>query len=104
MKLFVQGRAWPDARISLVCFKDRHHDPEQLLADAATYCLAHGFDAARHVVDASPGKGLLSFATDNEADLIVMGSTARSRLAIHVLGDTALHTIRHSEIPLYLAR
>jgi nucleotide-binding universal stress UspA family protein len=104
MKRFVQSRLWPDVRLSLVTFNSRFEEGEKLLADAAAYCEAHGFDPARHVVDASPRKGLLAFGGEQAADLIVMGSTARSRMTRYVLGDTAMHTIRDAEIPLYLAR
>ncbi len=51
-----------------------------------------------------PHVRLLEYAQEWQADILVMGSTNRGRLARLILGDTLLHTIRQAEIPLFLAQ
>jgi len=33
-----------------------------------------------------------------------MGSTARSKLARYIMGDTVQYTMKHSDLPLFLAQ
>jgi len=103
MKQFVQMRLWSDPAVKIVTFADGK-DRQALPQDAAHYCHAHGLTPETELVDGGPQKGLLDHATEWEADLIVMGSTSRARIFKHLLGDTALHAIRHAEVPLFLAQ
>lgn len=47
---------------------------------------------------------LLAAATLWQADMIVMGNSARSVLLRKVLGDTLVATLRDAQIPLFLAQ
>lgn len=104
MKRFVQMRLWPEAELEIVCFDFHEAEARALLADAAEYCRAHGFEAATTSRAESPAEGVLAHATTTGASLIVIGSTARSRLAKLLLGDTAVNTIRNADVPLFLAQ
>jgi nucleotide-binding universal stress UspA family protein len=104
MKRFVQMRLWPDMEIKITCLELPEQEARALLADAADYCALHGYQAETEYVAAPPKEALLGCASQWEADLIVMGATARARLLRHLLGDTLLHVVRHAGIPLYLAQ
>lgn len=103
LKRFVQMRLWPDISMKIVCF-DKGPDTDQLLADSAGYARLHGYEPEVEHLDGSPIKGLLGQAGSWNADLIVMGSSSRARIVQHLLGDTALHAVRHAEIPLFLTQ
>ena len=102
LKRFIQSRIWPGITLKIVCFA--RDDAETLLADAAGYCQAHGHEAETERLEGSPKEGMLVHAGQWQADLIVMGSSQRTRLFKHLLGDTTLHAIRHAEIPLFLTQ
>ena len=104
MRRFVQLRLWPQAKLKIVTFGQKKPEPEQLIADAADYCLAHGFEPeTEHVID-PPKNALLPYASSWGADLIVLGNSAKRMLLRRLLGETALHVMRNAEIPLFLAQ
>lgn len=104
MKSFVQMMPWKNGTIRIVCFEKPREEPKQLLADAAQYCTAHGYKVETEFVDKNPRDHLVKYAEECGSDIIVLGSTGRSRLAEYVLGDTVLTAIKTSPIPLYLMR
>ncbi|MHC4349783.1 MAG: universal stress protein, partial [Planctomycetota bacterium] len=104
LKRFVQMSLWRDLTLKIVCFDKPHGEPEQLLADSAEYCLAHGYEVETEHVKGAPNDELLNHASKWKADLIVMGSSSRARLIQHLLGDTTLYALGAAEIPLYLSR
>ena len=104
LKRFIQSRPWPDIVLKIVNFGDEAGEGDHLLADAADYCRLHGIDAERERVDGPVRDVLLPHAAAWNADLIVIGSASRARILKHLLGDTALHTIRHAQIPLYVTQ
>ncbi|MCL4209209.1 MAG: universal stress protein [Phycisphaeraceae bacterium] len=104
MKRFIQSRLWDDPEIHIVCFELPEGESRALLHAAQDYCRAHGYEAAIHHVQESPRSGLPPFVERLGADLVVMGSTNRSRLAKLMLGDTAVHMLRHATIPLFLGQ
>jgi nucleotide-binding universal stress UspA family protein len=104
MRRFVHLRLWPEAETKIVTFGKRKPDPEKLLREAASYCRAHGIEAETEHVVASPQRAILPYAADWEADLIVLGNSSKRMLLRRILGETALHVMRNSEIPLFLAQ
>jgi nucleotide-binding universal stress UspA family protein len=104
LKRFVQTSLWPNLTLKVVCFAKPHGEPEQLLADSAEYCLAHGHEVETEHVMGSPNDLLLDHATKWKADVIVMGSSSRARIIQHLLGDTTLYALGAAEIPLYISR
>jgi nucleotide-binding universal stress UspA family protein len=104
LKSFVQTRPWPGVAVKLVCYDRAKEDGDTLLADAARYCALHGVETQQQRLDGPVRERLLEHAASWGADLVVMGSTSRARILQHLLGDTALHALRHAEIPLYLTQ
>lgn len=104
MKRFVQSRLWPDASLVITTFDGTDEPAIELAADAADYCRDHGYEVQTKVVDAHPRDALLPTCEEIDADMIVMGSTARARIVKRLLGDTALKAIETSTVPLFLAQ
>lgn len=75
-------------------------------ADICAHLARHGVNAvAEHVVshDMDVGNALLSRASDEGADLIVMGAYGRSRLRELVLGGATWHVLHHLTVPVLMA-
>ncbi len=104
MKRFVQLRLWPDVKLKIVTFQSSEERAHQLLYDASEYCHAHGFHVEYESNPGSPKDFLLPMATLWQADMIVLGNSARSLLVKRVLGETALHIIRNADRPLFLCQ
>jgi len=104
MKRFVQMRLWPDAELKIVTFHTSDDKAFELMQAAEDYCVAHGFKVCHQSNRGDPKVLLLAAATLWQADMIVMGNSARSVLLRKVLGDTLLGTLRDAQIPLFLAQ
>ncbi len=104
MKRFVQLRLWPEAELRIVTFDRPEGEAQELLADAAAFCRAHGFEAGTEFVPESPRHRLLPYAQQWDADLLVVGNSARSLFLRRVLGETALEVMHHADRPLFLAQ
>lgn len=104
MRRYVHLRLWPDAKLRIVTFGQKKPEPEKLLADAADYFRAHGFDPETDHFIKPPQHELLSYADAWNADLIVLGNSSRRMLLRRILGETALHVMRNAELPLFLAQ
>jgi len=104
MKRFVQLRLWPEAQLKIVTFQSSESRARRLLFDASEYVRAHGFHVEADWNPGSPKDFLLPMATQWQADMIVMGNSARSLLVKRVLGETALQIIRDADRPLFLCQ
>ncbi len=104
IKLFVQMRLWPEAKLRIVTFEHHADKAKQLVGDAAHYCRAHGFEPDQEFVLDSPKNHLLPYAAEWGADLTVVGNSAKNLLLRRILGETALHVIRNADRPLFLAQ
>ncbi len=104
MRRFIHLRMWPDAKLKIVTFGNDKLVSETLLADAAEYCRAHGFEPETDYVAKPPLHEILPYSETWGADLIVMGNSAKRMLLRRILGETALYVMRNAEIPLFLAQ
>jgi nucleotide-binding universal stress UspA family protein len=104
MKRFVQMRLWPGAELKIVTFHPSDSKANDLLWAAEEYCRAHGYRVCHQSNPGDPTILLLAAATLWQADMIVMGNSARSVLVRNFLGDTLLATLRDTKIPLFLAQ
>jgi nucleotide-binding universal stress UspA family protein len=104
MKRFVQMRLWNPSALRIVCFEQGHGAASERAEEAAAYCRAHGLQPETDCVASSPKENLLPYAAQWGAELIVIGNSAKHLLLRRVLGETALHAIRSSELPLFLAQ
>jgi nucleotide-binding universal stress UspA family protein len=104
MRHYIHLNPWPEVSLHIVHFKEGSEREPFLLKDAADYCQAHGFEVQTDLVDGTARQGLLEFARENDADLIVMGNSVQKTLARHLLGDTVLETIKSADRPLFLSQ
>ncbi len=104
MKHFVQSTLWSDATLRVACFGKAHEDPQTLVDQAVAYCQSHDFDTDGVVIEGSAQDHIIPYAQGWDADLIVLGNSARQLLLRRIFGETAMHVIRNSHIPLYLAQ
>ncbi|HWB20785.1 MAG TPA: universal stress protein [Phycisphaerales bacterium] len=102
MQRFIQLRPVGEIDIEVVCFHFTEENAKPLLRDAASYCELHGMKAATALRPEEPKEGLLKYAEESKADLIVMGCGEHGRLLSHLLGSTTLHAVEHSQLPLFL--
>ncbi len=94
----------PLAEIQIVSFGKLTGDGPATLIKARDYMQAHGLEAEIKFIEGGARTGLLDHASEWQADLIVMGNSAKNVLRKKVFGETALHTISNAEIPLFLAQ
>lgn len=104
MKRFVQMRLWPDAKLRIVNFDTDTAKAKRLVGDAANYCRAHGFETEEATVAGSSKDQLLPYAEEWNADLTVIGNSAKNIILRRIFGETALHAIRNATRPLFLAQ
>jgi nucleotide-binding universal stress UspA family protein len=104
MKRFVQMRLWPEAELRLFTFHPSIEKAHELLIAAEDYCRMHGYRVTHDYNPGDPKTWLLAAANLWQADMIVMGNSARSVLLRKALGDTLLGTLRDTQIPLFLAQ
>ncbi len=103
MKRFVQFRHWPSAALRIVTF-DRDQDAaEERLAKAKRYCQLHDLEPETEAVQESALDSLLPYAHGWNADMIVMGNSAKRLLLRRLFGETALHVVAQSDRPLFLS-
>ena len=104
MKRFVQMRLFQNVTLKVVTFGGSDESSRALLDGATEYCRAHGYVVESQAFASSAQEGLLPEAKQWEADMIVMGNSARNVLLRHVLGDTALHVMQHADVPLFVCQ
>lgn len=104
MKRFVQMRLWPDVELKIVTFHPLDDKAFELLREAEGYCRSHGFKVCHQSNPGDPKVLLLAAAKMWQADMIVMGNSARNVLIRKLLGDTLRGTLHDTHIPLFLAQ
>jgi nucleotide-binding universal stress UspA family protein len=104
MKRFAQMRLWTDVKLKILTFQDSEDKGSRLLFDASEYCAAHGFQVEHEWNHGSPKDYLLPIASYWQADMIVLGNSARNLLIKQALGETSLYVIRNADRPLFLCQ
>lgn len=104
MRRFITLRAWPDAELKIVTFNRTEEEAQDLLNSAKDYCMIHGFKPEIARVEGAPLKTLLPYAQEWQADMIVMGNSAKRLLMRRMFGETMLHAVQYAEIPLFLSQ
>ncbi len=104
MKNFVQRQLWPISKLRSVSFDDGTGYANNLLAEAAGYCRAHGLESGTECITGSPKDHLLLYMQSWDADLTVVGNSAQNLLLRRIFGETALHVIRNTDKPLFLSQ
>jgi nucleotide-binding universal stress UspA family protein len=101
---FIHLNPWPGVTLHIVHFKEEPEKEPFLTKDAAEFCEAHGFEVKTDTVEGQARSDLLSFARENDADLIVMGNSANKALLRRLLSNTVLETIKSADRPLFLSQ
>ena len=102
LKSYACANLWPGALVKIVHFGDSEGEGPLLLSRAREYLRTHNIAAEIALVDqAKPN--LLEVAHDWNADLIVLGNSAKSLWRRRIFGETALQTMRNSDLPLFIA-
>ena len=104
MMRFVQMDLFPNVTPKVVTFGLSDAQARLLLDEATEYCEAHDYIVESQAFPCSAKEGLLPEAKQWEADMIVMGNSARSVLLRHVLGDTALHVMQHANVQFFVCQ
>ena len=104
MKRFAQLRLWPSAALKLACFEFNEEAATPLLIEAARYLRAHGYEPEAESLPGSAKKHLLTHALEWDADLVMMGSTYRGRIAKLMVGETTQEVLMHADMPLFLSQ
>ncbi len=76
---------------------DRSERAVESVADRAD---DRGVEHATEVVQDFPGSGILGYVREEEMDIVVMGTHGRAGLGRALLGSTAEHVIRRSDVPV----
>lgn len=109
MQQFIQQQPFgSDPAIEIVnVYESGKKDDEKsnlILNLAKTYCTAHGFEVTTSSVQSSKGTAsrLIRHADEINADLIVSGANAVSRISKWIFGSTTQTLLDESTLPLYL--
>lgn len=104
IRQFMQLRPWPDVEIRLVYFGASPDETQRDLGEAAAYCRAHGYDVQTEVHTGTAAEGLLPLADAWDADLLVLGNSARNVIMRKLFGETALRVIRDAQQAVFMSQ
>jgi len=104
LRHFLHLNPWPGITLHIVHFKEGPEKEPFLLKDAAEFCEAHGFEVKTDALEGPARSGLLPYAQENNADLIVMGNSVNKALLKRLLANTVLDTIKSADRPLFLSQ
>lgn len=104
IKKWIQLNPWPETEVRIIYFEKKCPESEQLLNDMKGYCLFHGVQAETLLLQGNPKEDLIKYATDWNADMIVMGNSGRRLLSYHLFGDSTSYAIAHAEQALFLSQ
>jgi nucleotide-binding universal stress UspA family protein len=103
-KHFVQSGLFADAAVRIVHFGHDSAKARRRLEKAASYFAAHDRNADTDHCKGDPAREIVPYAEAWKTDLIVAGNSAKNMLLRKLFGETALHLVRESTLPLYLAQ
>ena len=69
---------------------------EKATADVENVGKAANIDVESVILEGNPAKSIISFAENNDIDLIVMGTHEKTELQRFLVGSVAENVIRHS--------
>jgi nucleotide-binding universal stress UspA family protein len=75
-------------------------EAHQYLDGVAEQFKDNGLPVEVVVIEGSPGDSIVQYASENNADLIVVATHGRKNLGRLVFGSVADHVMRHSTIPV----
>ena len=105
MKRFLQMSLWPDMHAHIACVNPPkvQEDAQSMLEEAASFARAHGYETSVAQIEGVPWSALMNQAAEIDADIIVLGSSARRVLLTRRFGKNVLQLIQSSDRPLFLS-
>ena len=79
-------------------------DGEDVVETVAERVRTAGLDVETEVVRANPAVGIVDYAEEIDADLIVMGTHGRRGLSRYLLGSVTERVVRTSSVPVLVLR
>jgi len=104
IRRFTQMQLWPEISVKVVTFEHPPKVGQALVNGIADYCRAYGYEVEVEHMAGSAQELLLQQAADWKADLMVVGNSIKQYWLKKLLGETAMHVIRNTEIPLFLSQ
>lgn len=102
LKAWLRLRLAPEAVLRLLVCEHPPGQAEHFLSDASIYCRAHGVEPELQRRPEDAKGGILAEAEEWDADLVVLGSSARSWLSAMFFETTMLHVVRHVGRPIFV--
>jgi len=75
-----------------------------LLDEARSYLAAHNVEVSYNLRPGDPSEGIVAYAKECEADLLVMGAYGHTKVRELVVGSTTAYALNHASCPLLLSR
>ena len=104
IRRFMQMQLWPNLAVKIVTCEHPPDVGRGLVTEVANYCRAYGYEPEVEHLVGSPKQVLLEHGTDWNADMLVIGNSIRHYWLKKLLGETALHVIRQTNVPLFLSQ
>ena len=77
---------------------------ETFLDAAQEFADEHGVSVTTEILLGTPARSIVTFATENDVDQIVLGSHGRSGVSRVLLGSVAEKVVRRSPVPVTVVR
>ena len=102
VKQFIRMQPQPDAAIRVVTFSTNDEQGKARLEEVESYCQDYGINVETKFIHGNPKGHILEEADDFNADVIVMGNSAKSLLSRKIFGETALYCLKQADRPVFL--
>ena len=102
VKHFIRLQPRPDAVIRVVTFDTKEEEGKRRLEQVESYCRDYGVSVETKLVNGSAKGHILEEADEFNADVIVMGNSAKSLLSRKIFGETALYCLQNADRPVFL--
>jgi nucleotide-binding universal stress UspA family protein len=102
MKRFIQFNLFPQAQVRMITLDYHESVAAHMLESAASYCATHKRKVEIDHVAGRPQDQVLAYAEGWNADLIVLGSSARSYWARKIFGETTQRVLEEATCAMFL--
>ncbi len=80
-------------------------EAKTMIQEAKEYLVSYNIPKIEEIiVEGDPSEKIVEAAKDKNIDLIIMGSYGHSRIREAILGSTTVQVMRHSDLPILMAR
>lgn len=80
-------------------------EAKTMIQEAKEYLVSYNIPKIEEIIiEGDPSEKIVEAAKDKNIDLIIMGSYGHSRIREAILGSTTVQVMRHSDLPILMAR